>query len=83
MNGPSDPQNQNDIDTGEPIAELAELKETPPEGFLARIRGSILRRITTAEAIDFSLMALFQTFWEYLSMSIQALAGSDREERER
>jgi hypothetical protein len=68
-----------DVDPGEPIAELTWLRATAPEGFLQRIRGSILRRVSGSEAVDFCVMGLFHTFWEYLALSIQALGGASKE----
>ena len=68
---------------GEPIIELGLLRESPAAGFLQRVRNSIQRRMSASEAIDFSLMALFQTFWEYLARAIQAFTGprDDRGEK--
>jgi hypothetical protein len=70
---PSEP-----IDPGEPISELAHLLETPRPEFLSRIRGSILRRIFTAQTVDFSVMAVFQTFWEYLALALSALGATGK-----
>lgn len=63
-----------DASLGEPLAELRALREPPAGGFLDRIRGSINRRVLTADAIDFSLRSLFQTFFEYLTSMIQAFS---------
>ncbi len=65
-------------DLGDPVAELAELREVPREGFLQRIRGSIHRRLLVADTLDFSLMALFRTLFEYLEVLVQSLSGSPR-----
>lgn len=70
-------------DTGEPIAELAMLAETPSQGFLGRIRNSIERRMFASDAIDFSLMAMFRTFMDYLTAMIDAVASMGHEKGER
>jgi|GEM_PF-2367328 len=58
---------------GEPIAELALLREQPRSDFGRRIRNSIQRRIAAADCLDFSLMALFETFLGYLTALLQAV----------
>jgi hypothetical protein len=68
-----------DIETGLPITELAELKEQPTDGFLARIRTGINRRLFAADTLDFSLMVFFRTMMEYLSATIQAFSGLGRQ----
>ncbi len=44
-----------EIDTGDPVAEIAMLAESPSERFLRRIRRSILRRISTSQFLEFAL----------------------------
>lgn len=86
MNDHEDPPGDEDagsgetIDTGEPIAELARLREEPTSGFLQRIRRSIHRRLSIAEALDFSLMALFQTFFEYVTLIVKTLGSLNKPE---
>jgi hypothetical protein len=78
MNGTSGPPNDPGIaETGEPIAELAQLRETPSGTFLSRIRNSIQRRIFAADAIDFSFMIFFRTIFDYLMLGLQSVAGSE------
>ena len=44
-----------DIDPGPPVPEIAALAESPLDGFLARIRRSIDRRIGAAHVLEFSV----------------------------
>jgi len=76
-------QHQNEIDTGEPIAELNELHAEPSAGFLDRIRNSIQRRVFAADTVDFCLMGLFQILFDYLTMAVQAFPQAKSEEGER
>ena len=69
---------EDDIDTGEPIAELAALREDPESGFLNRIRNSIQRRMFASDAMEFSFQALFGTFFEYLGMMFSTLGGGNQ-----
>ena len=66
------PREDADIDAGEPIAELASLREEPADGFAPRIRNSIQRRLFAAHAADFSLRVLLQTFFDYLTAALDA-----------
>jgi hypothetical protein len=72
MNEWHEPPDQEDLELGEPVAELRQLAEHPSPGFMTRIRNSINRRLFAAESLDFGLMAFFQTFFEYLKSLIQA-----------
>ena len=83
MNDNNHTSDANGIDLGEPIAELAHLSEEPSGGFMGRIRGSIQRRIFAADTLDFSLMALFATFLDYLNLGIQSFFMLGSQERER
>lgn len=69
------PRGDEDGETGEPIAELAALREDPPDGFGLRISNSILRRLFAAEAADFSLRMLLRTMFDYLMAAIDAFGG--------
>ncbi|ANM28538.1 hypothetical protein ABI59_01225 [Acidobacteria bacterium Mor1] len=42
-----------DIDTGAPIQELADLAEEPPGGFVDRLENTIERRTTALQFINF------------------------------
>ena len=44
-----------DIDPGPPVPEIAALADAPGEGFLARIRRSIERRIGASHLVEFSV----------------------------
>ena len=78
MNEHREPPDGEDIDTGQPLAELARLREEPSTTFLDRIRNSIHRRLSVADALDFSLMGLFDTFFEYLKVILQAVGDRPR-----
>ncbi|MBC8425806.1 hypothetical protein H8E07_16955 [bacterium] len=64
-----------DIDPGEPIAELAALRETPADGFLDRVRHSVQRRLLVAQAADFSLGIFMRTMFDYLAAVLDAFRG--------
>ncbi len=72
-----------DVDPGDPIPELSALWETPSNRFVPRIRNSIHRRIFAADAVDFSVKVLFETFFSYLTLVIQAITGSEHRKGER
>ncbi len=58
---PNEPTNgapTEDIDTGEPIAALAELREDPSRGFLAGIRRRLQRRALVEDVGEFSWLGL-------------------------
>ncbi len=69
------PRGDEDIETGEPIAELAALREDPSEGFAQRIRNSIQRRLLASQAADFSLRVFLTTLFDYLTAALDALHG--------
>ena len=77
-----------DASLGAPVTELAALVAPPPEGagagrLLSRVRARINRRQLTASTLDVTLMGMFRTFFEFLSLFIQALAGGGDRDRER
>jgi hypothetical protein len=74
------PRNQ-DIDTGEPIAELAELEVTPRFGFFDRLRNAIDRRLLGVECVDVSKNALATMFCEFWTMIMSLFAPADGNER--
>ena len=59
------------------------LAEEPSGGFLGRIRASIQRRMFASDAIDFTLMAMFRTFMDYLTAIIEAVTGLGHQKGER
>jgi len=69
------------IDTGKPVTELTSLMIKPDSSFFRKIHNSIQRRTLAAQTIDFSLMAMFQTFMDYLIAALQALSGQTDKER--
>ncbi len=71
------PDRNDEIDTGEAIAELAALRETPTVGFGDRIRNSIQRRMFAAEATDFSMRMFLRTLLDYLSAALDAFHPSE------
>lgn len=59
------------IDTGEPIAELAELTAEPRTGFLGRLWQRIDRRRLGGEFTEFGWSGLYAVFIEFLSMAME------------
>ena len=59
------------IDTGEPIAELAELTVEAPRGFLGRLWRRIDRRKLGGAVMDFGWHGLFAVFAEFISMAME------------
>lgn len=47
-----------DVDPGEPLAQLVALREQPSAAFLPRVRGGILRRVAGTQFLDFGVNAL-------------------------
>jgi hypothetical protein len=70
-----------DIETGEPLAELASLREEPDDGFLPRIRRSIDRRLLVSDTADFSFRMLLKTMFDYLTAALDALQSGRDDER--
>jgi len=65
-NGPG--RQDDDVDTGQPIAELAQLGVEPAPGFIGAVRGRIHRRVLASDLVDLSWGALARAFVEYLTM---------------
>ena len=78
-----DDRRKDEIDTGRPLAELAELSEDPGEGFFRRIHVGINRRLAATDVLDLSLMGFFKTFFTYLAAPFQAFEGPRNEDKER
>ncbi len=55
-----------EIDAGEPIAELATLSEEPAPGFFRKIWRSVERRRLSSDVTELSLTGLVTVFLEYL-----------------
>ena len=62
-----------DIDPGSPIPEIAALAESPHDGFLARIRRSIDRRIGASHFLEFSVSMVLNFLQEIGTMLFGAL----------
>lgn len=70
------PPGRDDQDLGQPVTELRELVDPPSSGFLARVRGSIHRRLFASDAADFVFQAFFAVLFDYLDLVMRALAGA-------
>jgi hypothetical protein len=70
-----------DVDTGEPIALLAELRESPRPGFFPRIRNSIERFRLGSELTELSWRGIALLVLEYLDMVFQLLGGDRRKSK--
>ena len=65
------------IDTGEPIAELADLVEPAEAGFFGRLWRRIDRRRLGSEIADLGWTGVFTVFIEYLSMLMEVFEAKD------
>lgn len=54
-----------DVDPGEPVAEIVALREEPTHGFLARIRDGILGRLAGSQMLDFAVSGLLDFMKEF------------------
>lgn len=70
------PPDHDDQEIGPPVAELRELLAAPPSGFMARVRGSIHRRLFAGDTADFIFQAFFATILEYIDIFVKTLAGA-------
>ena len=70
------PPDRDDQDLGQPVSELRELLDAPGSGFLARVRGSIHRRLFAGDAVDFVFKAFFAVLFDYLDLVMRALVGA-------
>ena len=77
---PPRPDSANDIDVGEPVAELAELRQTPTSGFLTRIRRRLQRRFLAADASEFSWFGLSFVAVEFVKLLFQFFQSNTRSE---
>jgi small-conductance mechanosensitive channel len=73
---------ENDIDPGLPLTELAGLRETPAEGFVERIRGSIQRRMVVAHSSDLAMPIFLRTLLEYVTMVFSLFESASHEKRD-
>ncbi|MFH1278623.1 MAG: hypothetical protein ABIK65_09610 [Candidatus Eisenbacteria bacterium] len=75
-NGGGGPDEE-DVDPGEPIAELAGLGEEAPEDFFGRVVRSVERRVFAAHAFDLPWFGFNQVFREYWSLLVGLFLGRD------
>ena len=68
----------NDDDLGAPVRELQELREEPRAEFLARIRGSIHRRLFAGDTADFVFQAFFATLLDYIDLIMTSMFGTSK-----
>lgn len=66
-------EDTNDAETGEPIAELADLGAEVRSGFVGRVRRRIDRRELTGQLLGFSWTAPFTILIEFLGMIFEML----------
>ncbi len=69
------PGADDDVDVGTPVVELRELLVMPPTALLTKVRGSIHRRLFTADSVDFGLRGFFEVFMAYLDVLFGACRG--------
>jgi len=63
----------------EPILELAELAETPSEGFEGRVQRSIVRRNFAADLASYVWFTPIRILLEYLGLALSLGGGSSTE----
>ena len=73
---------ETDVDPGEPIRELAALREQPTKDFLDRIQDAIHRRDLASNVIDFSIRAFVSFVAEIILIGSQLFGGADKDEEE-
>lgn len=62
-----------EVDTGQPIAELADIAEEPSPGFLRRLWGRIDRRRLGGDLADLTWQGVLSVVIEYLGMVLEVL----------
>lgn len=70
-----------DVDTGAPVAELADLARPASSGLLGGIRRAIYRRALIGEVADLTWSATASVFVEYLTMLFAFLKPRNPEGR--
>ena len=71
-------EGDDDADLGAPVAELALLDEPSPDGFLASVRRSVLRRIGMVDALDFGVPMLGRFLASILDLIFGMLGGEGK-----
>jgi hypothetical protein len=79
-NAPSDTDAE--VDPGEPITELADLKESPSEEFASRVLDGVNRRMLAADTVESSWWGITKLFLEYFQMLLRSLGIRDTEDEE-
>ncbi len=67
-----------DIDPGEPLGLLAGLRVEPSEGFLARIRRALDRKVFASQVLDLAWFAPLVVLLEYVQVIAELLGPSRR-----
>jgi len=80
---PPDTPDSDDVDPGEPLELLAELRQTPTLGFLGGIRRRIQRRNLAADATELSWSDLSFIVLQFLTMVFEVFQPTDRTEGDR
>lgn len=82
MSEPTDPHEDSpegtDVDPGEPIAELADLRESPPPAFIRRVVDGVDRRLLGGAAMDLPWFGLSEVILEYLTILFGFLGKGDQ-----
>lgn len=71
-----------DPETGEPIAQIEDLEEEPATDFLSRIRGRIHRRALGHQALELIWKAPAAVLFEWIAMLMEALGRLGPSRRE-
>lgn len=80
---PSGPSREDDgIDVGQPIEELAKLREDPSDRFPGHVLDGINRRMLTAQAMETSWVGITRVLMEYIQMLMSALGVRDTDDKE-
>lgn len=78
MNSDSEFETGDDVDPGEPIADLAAFEEETDAGFVPRLRGRINRRMLGAQAMDLSFKFFLDTVRDYVLVIFEIFQGPGR-----
>ncbi len=70
-------------DAEHPIVELADLREQPSPGFLARIRGSIDRRRLGSDLAELGWKGLVAVLVEFIDFALQLVGGRPTDNKRR
>lgn len=79
--GPT-PAAGDDIDTGEPVAELAGLSDEPSSRFVPNVLDGINRRQTFAQALEITWWGLSRMLTEFVQAILQTIGVREEKDRE-